>query len=105
MSVPAVMFCKQFLAYTVHIDRCNQAIHKHSCRFQHNICVNYMHLYGEIGDASSFLRGSTSSYSLVFSQTLLYMQLNNKLVPQQIMLLLRNFLKIMLSKSCRSIFK
>ena len=31
-----VMFCKQFLAYTVHIDRpVSYAIHKHSCCFQH----------------------------------------------------------------------
>ena len=34
-SVSAVMFCKQFLANTVHIDRCYHAIHKHSCRSQH----------------------------------------------------------------------
>ena len=62
------MFCKQFLAYTVHIDRCNNAIHKHSCRSQHNyICNNYMHLYDDIGDASSSLLGSTSSLCLVHS--------------------------------------
>ena len=31
----AVMFCKQFLAYTVHIDWCYHSIHKHSSRSQH----------------------------------------------------------------------
>ena len=35
LSVFAVMFCKQFLAYTVHIDGCNHAIHTHSSRSQH----------------------------------------------------------------------
>ena len=35
LSVPAVMFYKHCLAYIVHIDCCNNAIHKHSCRFQH----------------------------------------------------------------------
>ena len=44
VSVSAVMFCKQFLAYTVHIQ----------------VGLN-MHLYDDIGDASSSLRGSTSS--------------------------------------------
>ena len=29
------MFCKQFLAYTVHIDWYYNVIHKHSCRSQH----------------------------------------------------------------------
>ena len=33
--VSAVMFCKQFLAYAVHIDRCYHAIHKHSWRSTH----------------------------------------------------------------------
>ena len=31
----SVMFCKQFLAYFVHIDWCYHSIHKHSCRSQH----------------------------------------------------------------------
>ena len=35
MSVSAVMFCKQFLAYTVQIDWCYHSIHKHSSRSQH----------------------------------------------------------------------
>ena len=35
LSVSAVMFCKQCLAYTVLIDWCYHAIHKHSYRFQH----------------------------------------------------------------------
>ena len=35
LTVSAVMFCKQFLAYIVQIDWCNHAIHKHSSRFQH----------------------------------------------------------------------
>ena len=34
-SLSAVMFCKQFLAYTVHIERCYHSIHKHSCGSQH----------------------------------------------------------------------
>ena len=78
LSVSAVMFWKQFLAYTVHIDWWYHAIHKHSCRFQHiyiYICVNYLYFYvstslhhwtfilfNDIGDASSSLRGSTSSF-------------------------------------------
>ena len=35
ISVSAVMFCKQFLTYDVHIDWCYHAIHKHSFRSQH----------------------------------------------------------------------
>ena len=35
MLVSAVMFCKQFLAYTVHIDWCYHSIHKHTSRSQH----------------------------------------------------------------------
>ena len=31
-KVSAVMFCKQFLAYAVHIDWCYHSIHKHSSR-------------------------------------------------------------------------
>ena len=61
LSVSAVMFCKQFLAYAVHIDWCYHSIHKHSSRFQHIIYVNFMHLYDDIGDASSSLCLSTSS--------------------------------------------
>ena len=45
LSVSAVMFCKQCLAYIVHIDWCYHAIYKHASRFQHNISVNYMHIY------------------------------------------------------------
>ena len=45
LSVSAVMFCKQFLAYALHIDWCYHAINKHSSRSQHYICVNYMHIY------------------------------------------------------------
>ena len=46
--VSAVMFYKQFLAYGVHIDWCNHSI---------NIQVGLnMHLYDDIGDASSSLR-------------------------------------------------
>ena len=33
-KVSAVMFCKQFLAYAVHIDWCYHSIHKHSSRSQ-----------------------------------------------------------------------
>ena len=33
--VSDVMFCKQFLAYAVHIDWCYHSIHKHSSRSQH----------------------------------------------------------------------
>ena len=33
--VSAVMLCKQCLVFTVHIDYCNNSIHKHSCRAQH----------------------------------------------------------------------
>ena len=29
------MFCKQFLAYALHIDWCYHSIHKHSSRSQH----------------------------------------------------------------------
>ena len=46
------MFCKQFSTYAVHIDWCYHSIHKHSR--QHAP-------YDDIGDASSSLRGSTSS--------------------------------------------
>ena len=53
-KVSAVMFCKQFLAYAVHIDWCYHSIHKHSR--QHAP-------YDDIGDAS--LRGSTSSSKLL----------------------------------------
>ena len=35
LSVSAVVFCKRCLAYTVHIDWCNNATHKYSCRFEH----------------------------------------------------------------------
>ena len=35
LCVSAVIFCKQCLAYTVQIDWCYHAIHKHSSRFQH----------------------------------------------------------------------
>ena len=45
LSVSAVMFCKEFLDYIVHIDRCYHAINKHSSSSQHYICVNYMHIY------------------------------------------------------------
>ena len=31
----AYVFCKQFLAYTVHIDWCHRATHKHLIRSQH----------------------------------------------------------------------
>ena len=35
LSVSAAMFCKQVLVYVLHIDWCDNAIHKHSSRFQH----------------------------------------------------------------------
>ena len=46
-NVSAIMFCKQFLAYTVHVDgpAFSYTIHKHLCISQHTICVNYMHIY------------------------------------------------------------
>ena len=56
-KVSAVMFCKQFLAYTVLIDGCYHSIHKHTNRSQH--APSYMITY--IGDASLSLRGLTSS--------------------------------------------
>ena len=56
-KVSAVMFWKQFLAYAVHIDWCYHSIHKHSRRSQHAP-------YDDIGDASSSLRGSTSSFCI-----------------------------------------
>ena len=34
-KVSAVMFCKQFLAYAVHIDWCYHSIHKHTSGSQH----------------------------------------------------------------------
>ena len=34
-KVSAVMFCKQFFAYAVHIDWCYHSIHKHSSRSPH----------------------------------------------------------------------
>ena len=64
LSVSAVMFCKQFLAYAVHIDWCYHAIHKHSSRSQHAPC-------DDIGDASSSLRGSTSSFLTLRRKNLL----------------------------------
>ena len=48
------MFCKQFLAYTVHIVRCYYSIHKHSSGSQHAPIWQHR-------DALSFLWGSTSS--------------------------------------------
>ena len=68
LSVSAVMFSKQFLAYTVHIDWCYYTIHKHSSRSQHISVANYIYLYDDIGDGSSSLRGSTSSFFPVGSQ-------------------------------------
>ena len=57
-KVSAVMFCKQFLAYAVHIELIGAII------LSINIQVGLnMHLYVDIGDASSSLRGSTSSTS------------------------------------------
>ena len=53
-KVSAVMFCKQLLAFAVHIDLCYHSI------INIQICF-YMHLYDDIGNASSSLRGSTSS--------------------------------------------
>ena len=35
LTIYTVMFCKQFLSYTVHIDRCYHSVHEHSSRFQH----------------------------------------------------------------------
>ena len=61
-KVSAVMFCKQFLAYAVHIGWWYHSIHK-----QKQVGLN-MHLYDNIGDASSSLRGSTS--------TAFYLQIN-----------------------------
>ena len=55
-KVSAVMFCKQFSAYAVHNDY--HSIHKHQAGLN-------MHLYDDIGDASSSLRGSTSSLNLL----------------------------------------
>ena len=44
-SVSAVLFYKQFLAYTVHIDWCYRSIDKDSCRTRHiPISIKYMHL-------------------------------------------------------------
>ena len=44
-SVSAVVFYKQFLAYTVHIDWCYRSIDKDSCRTRHiPISIKYMHL-------------------------------------------------------------
>ena len=42
LSVFAVMFSKQFLAYTVHIDRCYHSIHKHSSLSQ---IIPFIHIY------------------------------------------------------------
>ena len=50
------MFCEQFLVYAVHFD-CGAII------LSINIHVGLnMHLYDDIGDASSSLWGSTSSF-------------------------------------------
>ena len=38
LSVSAVMFCKQCLAYAVHIDWCNNAIHNIHVSFQIYLC-------------------------------------------------------------------
>ena len=54
LCVSAVMFCKKKIAYAVHIDCCY-----HSINIQAGL---NMHLYDDIGDASSSLRVSTSSY-------------------------------------------
>ena len=51
------MFCKQFLAYAVHIDWC------YLLSINIQVGLN-MHLYDDIGDASLSLRGSTSSLIL-----------------------------------------
>ena len=73
-SVSAIMFCKHCLAYTVHIDWCYHAVHKHSSRSRHisvlttctymfrQVCtIEPSFFKTDIGDASSSLRGSTSS--------------------------------------------
>ena len=41
-SVSAVMFCKQCLAYAVHIDWCNNTIHKAFTYVSTYICANYI---------------------------------------------------------------
>ena len=57
------MFCKQFLAYTVHIG----AIISWFLSINVQVGLN-MHLYDNIGDASSSLWGSTSSFKKFFSE-------------------------------------
>ena len=64
-KVSAVIFCEHFLAYAVHIDWCYHSINKHSSTVGLNI-----HPYDDIGDASSSLRGSTSSSMLIIKPTL-----------------------------------
>ena len=54
LSVSAVMFCKQFLAYVIGVIMLSINI---------QVGLN-MHLYDDIGDALSSLRGSTSSFIL-----------------------------------------
>ena len=56
-KVSAVMFCKQFLAYAVHM------IGPIILSINIQVGLN-MHLYNDIGDASSSHWGSTSSLSL-----------------------------------------
>ena len=59
LSVSAVMFCKQYLTYTVLIDRCYHAIHKHSCR-TFNIIISELTACTYM----SSLRGSASSFEI-----------------------------------------
>ena len=50
LSVSAAIFCKQFLAYTVHIDWCyHAAFHKHSCSFQHiSVLTTYTLIFRQV---------------------------------------------------------
>ena len=49
LSVSAVMFCKQFLAYTVRIDWCYHAIYKHSSNFQHiSVLTTYTFMFLQV---------------------------------------------------------
>ena len=42
-KVSAVMLCKQFLAYALHIDWCYHCIHKHSIFNKHSMMTSGMH--------------------------------------------------------------
>ena len=66
LSVSAVIFHKQFLAYTVHIDWCYHAIHKHSCRSVHIFVLTTCTFMLVCTIEPSFLRTTSGMHRRLF---------------------------------------